>query len=244
MRAIITGAHGTVAPAIELALVRAGFAVVRWDRSRVPIDDGDASRAFIALARPDWFFHVATGSPAWAEAVARLCASQGVKFLFTSSVSVYADTQSGPLSVDVTPQPNDDYGLYKLECEHRVLSANPEATVVRLGWQIGNVPGTNTMVDFLHRLHVRHGVIEASTNWVPACSFLDDTASAIVDATTHESDVYLFDGNPGLSLFEIAERLGRIDGRGWQVRPTELPFRNNQMLDRRIRVASITERLG
>lgn len=244
MRAIITGANGTVAPAVVAALASAGHSVVRWDRGRVPIDDAGAARAFVVEARADWFFHIATGSPAWAEAVARICGSAGVRFLFTSSVSVYGDTQQGPFTLHVTPQPGDDYGLYKLECEHRVLAANPDATVVRLGWQIGAAPGTNTMVDFLHRMHVERGYVEASTNWVPACSFLEDTATALVDATTREAGVYLFDGNPGLSFHGIAERLGRRDGRGWQVRATELPFRNTQMLDDRIPVAPITEQLG
>lgn len=141
MRALLTGMNGTVAPALAQHLSNHGHLIIRWDRSRVPIDNPDGIRAFIREARPDWFFHVATGSPGWAEWVARACAEQGVKFLFISSVSVFSPAQGGPLTVHIPPEPADDYGRYKYACEQRVRHANPDALIVRLGWQIGTTPG-------------------------------------------------------------------------------------------------------
>lgn len=63
MKAIITGIHGTVAPVLARTLVAAGHTVVPWYRELVPPDDPQASAAFIAREQPEWFFHLATGSP-------------------------------------------------------------------------------------------------------------------------------------------------------------------------------------
>jgi dTDP-4-dehydrorhamnose reductase len=245
MRAIITGMNGTVAPAVARHLRKHGHESIAWDRSRTPTDDPDAIRRFITEQRPDWFFHVATGSPDWAEAVARVCGEQGIRFLFTSSVSVFANTQQGPFTPDATPQPNDDYGAYKLECERRVRGANAEAIIARLAWQIGDAPGSNNMVDYLERTATTHGRIDASASWVPACAFLQDTAASLhALIESYPADLYQLDANPGLSFFEIATRLNRMHGERWRIEQAEAPAQNNRMLDDRIAITPITERLA
>lgn len=245
MKVLLTGMNGTVAPAIARRLQSAGHAVVRWDRSVVPIDDPAAIHAFIAGERPDWFLHVATGSPDWAEAVAHACAVQRIRFLLTSSVSVFSGTQAGPLVVGEVPDATDDYGRYKIECERRVCAANPDAMIVRLGWQIGDAPGSNNMIDYLHRVATADGRIEASAAWFPACSFLDDTADAIADMMSRlPAGLYHLDGNPGLSMFEIASGLNRLHGGRWQITPTSTPVLRCCMHDDRVTVRPITDRLS
>ena len=73
MRTIITGLNGTVAPVIAGLLKGYGHSVLGWDSSVVPIDDENAIFRFLEDYNPDWFFHIATGSPLWAEAIARTC---------------------------------------------------------------------------------------------------------------------------------------------------------------------------
>jgi len=149
MRALVTGMNGTVAPALAEALSRAGHTIIGWDRSVVPTDNPGTVHDFIKENQPDWFFHVATGSPEWAEYVARVCAGLGIRFLYTSSASVFSTAQHGPFSIEVPPKPDDEYGRYKLECEQRIRAINPNALIARLGWQIGPGPGGNQMVDYL-----------------------------------------------------------------------------------------------
>ncbi|MCL4268606.1 MAG: sugar nucleotide-binding protein, partial [Anaerolineales bacterium] len=107
MKAIVTGVNGTVAPVLAKSLMAAGHMVVPWNRAQVPTDDQKAINEFIVNEHPDWFFHVANGSPDWAESVARACALNGIKFLFTSSVSVFSSAQRGPFTVNSLPQPDD-----------------------------------------------------------------------------------------------------------------------------------------
>jgi dTDP-4-dehydrorhamnose reductase len=244
MKAILTGMNGTVAPVVARHLQQHGHTTIAWDRQRTPIDDPESIRRFIVEQQPDWFFHIATGSPDWAEEAARACAEMGIRFLFTSSVSVFSHEQQGPFTPDVEPQPADDYGAYKLECEGRVRRANSDAIIARLAWQIGDAPGSNNMIDYLHRAATTHGQIETSTNWYPACAFLEDTAASLYRLIqSYPADLYQLDGNPGLNFFEIVTGLKRLHGADWIIAPTTTPAQNNRMLDERIAIAPITERL-
>lgn len=245
MKAIITGMNGTVAPVVGQRLAREGHTVVTWDRSVTPTDDPGAIRRFIDEAQPDWFLHIATGSADWTEAVARICAGAGIRFLFTGSVSVFADSQAGPFGVDATPGATDDYGRYKIECERRIWAANPDALVARLGWQIGTAPGSNNMVDYLYRTAQAQGRIEASGRWLTACAFLEDTADGLYRLLTgYPAGLYHLEGNPGLSFYEIAVGLRRLHGADWTVVRSEAPVWDNRLLEERIALRPITERLG
>src|SRR5688572_15908766 len=112
MKAIITGLNGTVAPATAATFRERGIEVVAWKRYEVSIENIDEMRGFLHREQPDWFLHIATGPPQWAESVSRLCAEESIRFLFTSSVSVFSEHGTGPYTVDDEPTATDDYGRY------------------------------------------------------------------------------------------------------------------------------------
>lgn len=236
---------GTVAPAISRYLSERNNTIIRWDRDAVPVDDYALMENFISSQMASHFFHVATGSPLWAEQVAEICLRLGIRFIFTSSVSVFSENSPGPFTTDHQPDATDDYGRYKIECENRILSVNPEAIIARLGWQIGDSPGSNNMVDFLFKTAAEKGQIEASSRWYPACSLLQDSAEALHTlALGYPRGTYHIDGNPGFSFFEIVKALNEKHGKSWKVVESFLPERNNRLLDSRIKVRSISENLS
>ena len=241
MKIIITGMNGTVAPVLAQQLRADGHTVVGWNRNDVPPDDRGAVAHFLHSARPDALCHLATGSPEWAESLA----ASGIRMLYTGSVSVFSGEQRGPFDVDAEPQPNDDYGRYKLECERRILATNSRAIIARIGWQIGDSAGSNNMVDYLTRTNAETGGIDASENWMPSCSFLADTAAALATLLCDRAatGLYHLEGNPGLSFFEIANRLHERHGRSWDIRPAAEPRQDQRLIDARVRVAPITSRL-
>ncbi|CAN5596988.1 N/A [soil metagenome] len=242
-KALITGMNGTVAPVLASVLREAGNQVVGWDRSAVPTDDSAAILDYIREERPDWFFHLATGSEQWAEAIARECYELDIAFLFTSSVSVYSSDQRGPFTVDIPPTPDEDYGRYKLTCEERILAVNPDARVVRIGWQIGEGRGGNQMVEHLARTFEEEGRIEASTEWYQACSFLSDTVKGLLHVMRSlPGSLYHLDGNPGLSFYEIVTGLNSLLRTEWVIEATASPALNNRLVDSRIPVMPITAR--
>lgn len=245
MRVLITGMNGTVAPALAAHLEGQGHEVVGWDRTQVPTDDARAVEAFLREQRPDWFAHVATGSADWAALIAEQCAAQGIRLLFTSSVSVFGPEQRAPLTPDTAPGATDDYGRYKREVEQRMRAAYPELLIARLAWQIGDAPGSNTMVDYIEKAVRAEGQLQASTNWYPACAFLADTAAGLHQLMkSYPAGIYHLDGNPGLSFHAIAEGLKRAQGRDWTIVATEEPVFDNRMRDDRLALAPITARLG
>jgi dTDP-4-dehydrorhamnose reductase len=226
-------------------LERHGVSVIPWDRRQIPTDQPALADDFIGHHQPDWFVHLATGDPAWAQSVAGVCRTRGVRFLFTSSVSVFNGGVSGPFSLEHPTDATDDYGRYKAECEHRVRGAHPDALIVRLGWQIGHSAGSNNMVDFLCQTMAEKGQIEASERWLPSCSFLEDTAAALHSLMLeHPPGLYQLEGNPGLSFHTIVTNLNRLGGHNWTVVPVDHPDRDIRMLDDRVKVAPISARLN
>jgi dTDP-4-dehydrorhamnose reductase len=233
-KVLLTGLNGTVAPAVAKELRARGDEVVAWDRGAVSPDDRGAIERFIRETKPSALVHCAMGSPRWAEDMARVCAEEGCAFLYVSSASVYGTQQQGPFAIDDAPEPSDDYGRSKLECEQRVRAANPEARIVRIGWQIALRPGGNNMVEHLIRRQAEDGHIAASTEWFPACSFLDDTARGLADVLTFPPGLSLLDGNPGWSFVRIANALNAAMGGSWGVRSDNAFRWNNRMVDPRL----------
>jgi len=238
---LLTGMNGTVAPVLAEELRGRGCEVVAWDRGAVSPDDRESVMRFVREVKPSALVHCAMGGPQWAEDMARGCAEEGSKFLYVSSASVYGTQQQGPFTVYDTPEPSDDYGRYKLECEHRVCAANDQAIVVRIGWQMALRRGGNNMVQYLAQKQAEHGHIAASTEWFPACSFLEDTARALAGVLDgFGAGLYLLDGNPGWSFWQITCALNQAMGAGWEVRESQ-DFRwNNRMVDKNLSIAAIT----
>ena len=247
MRALVTGMNGTVAPVLARALVASGAEVVAWDRGADPPRSREAVAETVRREAPGWVCHLATGPEAWAGWVAEACAASGVRVLLTSSVSVFAPRDAGPIPPEATPDATDDYGRYKARAEALVREAAPRALIARLGWQIGRAPGSNTMTDWMHREGTAHDVVRASAHWRPACSWLEDTADALVRLMASgdgaSGGTYHLDGCGPLTFYDLALGLRAHLGGGWRVERTEEPRMDLRMADPRVRVRPVAERL-
>jgi dTDP-4-dehydrorhamnose reductase len=228
--------NGTVAPVCAARLRALGHDPVAWDRAQWPIDSEALVTEAIAASGAEAVFHIATGPLNWANWIARSCAQRSLGLMHTSSVSVYGAHQRGPLSVTNIPEPDDDYGRYKLEGERMILDACPSAAVFRIGWQLGDSPGSNNMVEYFHRNYQENGVVRVSRHWIPASSRLEDTAECLCRHYFEGfSGIYHVDGNPGLSLYDIA--LFAVPE--FPVEALEEPVRDNLMVDTRIQIKSL-----
>jgi dTDP-4-dehydrorhamnose reductase len=244
-KAILTGLNGTVAPVLARRLRVDGVEVAGWDRQSVPVDDTRRGEAYVESVAPDLMVHLAMGAPDWAGHLAAWSARHGLRFLYVSSVSVFDGSRPGPFPPDKEPDAGDDYGRYKAECERRVRAENPEAYIARIGWQIGERPGGNHMVDFLYRQQQEQGRVAASDSWTPSCSFLEDTADGLWRLLNEfPPDIYNLEGNDGCSFFDIASGLNRRLDAGWKVEETDQPAVDIRMTDQRIQLAPVRARLG
>ena len=242
MRFLLTGMNGTVAPVVAQELRAQGHEVVAWNRSTMPYGTRKEVAASMEAIGADAVMHFGMGPTDWTEWMAQECLERGMRFLHTSSVSVFGGHQVGPFRLADTPEPDDDYGRYKLEGERRALAANPHAAVYRIGWQIGDAPGSNNMVDYFEREHAAHGVLRASVLWYPGASRLADTAECLVrHFLAGDEGLYHVDGNPGLNLYEIAELTRERLGADWKIEPVEGFERNHRMVDERIKIRSLAQ---
>ena len=244
MKALVTGMNGTVAPVLARALRASGAEVAAWDRGADPPDSPEAVAATIQREAPDWVCHLATGPEAWAGWIAEACTPSGARMLFTSSVSVFAPREAGPIPPEAAPNATDDYGQYKARAEALVRAAAPQAVIARLGWQIGAAPGSNTMTDWMHREGTAHGVVRASARWHPACSWLEDTADALVRLMASGArGTYHLDGCGDLTFYDLARGLRAHLGGDWRVERTNEPAMDLRMADPRVAVRPVADRL-
>jgi dTDP-4-dehydrorhamnose reductase len=257
MKALVTGAGGTVGRALVGALERGGHAAVAWPRERVPVDDYHAIEAFVRAVAPDVVYHLAVASRPtgrenegwlvnyeWPSELAWATRVAGVRLVFTSTALVFSNDARGPFSPGSEPDARAGYGYEKRLAEGRVRSQNPGATVVRLGWQVGGGAGSNTVEDFLARKTRELGRVPASRRWLPAMSFLDDTAGALIRLADEPPGLYQLDANgAGYSFYEIASALSRRHGGAWPIEPSDDFVYDQRLLDGRVPVAPLAERL-
>jgi dTDP-4-dehydrorhamnose reductase len=255
-KALITGSSGALGSGLRQHLNGQGLDFARWDRQQTPVNDPAAMEAYIRQTAPDMLFHLATASTPtglanedwvvnveWSATLATICAALDIPYLFTSSVMVFTDDAPGPFQVDSEPDATDGYGYEKRVAEERILAANPRAVVARIGWQIGEAPGSNNMIDFFETQMQEKGQIRASQAWLPACSFIPDTVSALLRLVQEGQGLYLLDSNDRWNFYEIACALNKQHGSRWQIVPTEDFVYDQRMIDGRARMPSLRERL-
>lgn len=253
MKALVTGSNGTVGTVLCHRLARAGFGLIRWDRSEVPITDYERMEAFVKREQPDVLFHLAAasqpgGTPGadswhvnyeWSSELAWITRQLGVTFVFTSTVMVFTDGKPGPYTIASRPDAEHDYGMEKRRAEERVLDQNPQARVVRLGWQIGHDLQGNQMAAWL----AKRGKVRASARWIPACSFLEDTADALLEIAAARPGLYHVDGNEGWSFYDLACALEKRHQAGWSIEPTWAWAYDQRLIDGRISLPPLADRL-
>jgi dTDP-4-dehydrorhamnose reductase len=256
MQAIITGARGTVGSALCKMLDAQGHTAIPWDRSLIPIDNYAAMETFVRESRADALFHLAIASQStgranegwlvnihWTSELAWICRQLGVRFIFSSTVMVFTDAAMGPFTPESIPDAREGYGYEKLQAEERVRQQNPDAVIARLGWQIGDAPGSNNMVDFLERQMQTEGTIRASQHWYPACSLVGDTAAGLIRLASAAPGTYLLDSNRRWSFAAIVQALNAHHGNRWQVTVTDDFVYDQRMLDARVGMPGLDARL-
>lgn len=244
--AIVTGVNGTLAPVLVEKLKQNGVETTAWDRALVPPDDIDSIRAFLDKVQPDVLCHLAMGNANWAEMLAKETSLRNIKLLFTSTAMVFDHVPNGPHKINDTRTAKDDYGRDKIACEDRILSNNPNALIVRIGWQIAWTHFGNNMFAHLQKSHAENGFIDASEAWYPACSLMTDTCDAIFNLmAARKSGLYQLDSNRlnKLSFADIVRRISDKHSLNWNVRVNQDYVHDQRLLDERIEIPCISNHL-
>ncbi|MFM9915106.1 MAG: sugar nucleotide-binding protein, partial [Rhizobacter sp.] len=153
--------------------------------------------------------------------------------VYTSSAMVFHHDPPGPHGIDKQPTAQDDYGRYKAACEAAIRGEYPAALLARIGWQIDPTQAGNNMLMALDQWQLRDGHVGASRLWLPACSFMEDTAEALLAlAERRSSGVVHLDSNAdeGHSFVQVVKALQqRFERQAWLVSEHE-DYRHDQRL--------------
>lgn len=246
MRILITGLTGSLAPKVAAAAGARGLTVLDWDRAAAPTDDGAAGQRFLDGLLPDAVLHLALGPEDWAGLLAAHAGARGIPFLMTSTAMVFDHDPDGPHGPGDARTAKDGYGQYKIRCEDRVFAANPAAMVARIGWQIDPDARGNNMLAHLDGWQRDQGKVEASRLWRPACSFMADTAQALLDliaapvAGCHHLDS---NADEAHSFDRVVTALAAAFGRDWTIVPTDGYRHDQRLVGRAGRMPGLSRRL-
>ncbi|RTL44387.1 MAG: hypothetical protein EKK53_07175 [Burkholderiales bacterium] len=227
LRLLITGLTGTLGPVVAATARSQGHTVLQADH-RAPGFDWPATWAQL---RPDGALHLGMTDADTSAGLARLAAHDNVPFLFTSTAMVFDHDPDGPHHPGDPRTARDDYGRMKCASEDAVRAAHPQASIARLGWQIGPGAQGNTMLAALDRWQAEQGEVAVSRAWRPACSFMDDTAAALL-TLLGTPGIHHLDANAqeAWTMADIARALRAHEGRShWQIRIHE-DYRHDQRL--------------
>jgi len=165
MKLLITGASGLLGINLALEAMRE-HEVIGVDRGKLrsapfPVIKTNFfnSRAFdstLDSTQPDWVINCAALAnleecekhPDQARILntdlprdlAEACAQRNIKFIHLSTDAVFDGTSEGAYTEDDEPNPQGVYSQTKLDGEHTVLEANPNAIIARVnffGWSLG-----------------------------------------------------------------------------------------------------------
>lgn len=258
MKLLVTGSSGTLGSAVHRAAVAAGHQFIGWDRQAADPLDPDCHTGYVDALAPEAILHLAVAAHStgrdnegwrttvdWSLSLADYAAQRGLPLVFTSTALVFDNSVSGPFTLASASNAREGYGFEKRCAEHGVLLRHPNgARVARLGWQIDPQGSGNNMVAHAHREMATHGAISASRRWQPACSFVDDTAQALLRLIEAPPGLYMLDSNrDGASFADILRALSQTYAYPWQIAENEDYVYDQRLIDPRHGMPSLTERL-
>lgn len=153
LRVLILGANGRLGGALQRIYREGSFDTTAWGRGELDLTDLKAIPERLDRAAFDVVINAAgstsvdgcetrreeafltnTAAPG---VIAAYCAAQGRRLIHISSDYVFAGTRDGLCRETDPTEPCNYYGQTKLEGEHAVLAADPNALVVRVSWLFG-----------------------------------------------------------------------------------------------------------
>lgn len=243
MKILVTGLNGTLAPVVADHLTQQGHSIISWDRQHIDPDNNDAAISYLNQQQPDAIYHLAMGSVEWTRMLANYAADQQIPFIFTSTAMVFDQLPNGPHHVEDDCTAKDEYGRYKIECEQAIQAVNPSAIMVRIGWQIHPEGGGNNMLQALRDLMRNHGVIKASVKWLPATSFMRDTAQLLYQLhQAAQPGLYQADSNRNTAwnFYQLVQALRDKYNEDWLIEATDDYVHDQRLIDPRIHIADLS----
>jgi dTDP-4-dehydrorhamnose reductase len=173
MKILVTGASGLLGLNLSLMAMeshtivgvdRAKLAGTPFELIKADLLDPKVEHRILDTVKPDAVIHTAAlanledceAQPETARLLneelpgelAAACAQRGIQMMHISTDAVFDGAKDGVYTEEDTPNPQGVYACTKLEGERNVLSANPEAVVVRVNFFGWSLSGTRSLPEF------------------------------------------------------------------------------------------------
>jgi dTDP-4-dehydrorhamnose reductase len=228
-RIVIIGAGGLVGTVLAAQAAQRGRDVLALTSAECDVTDAAAVEHHInaddavincaAFTKVDEAEHAE--ARAWAvnatgaENVAHACARAGAGLVHVSTDYVFSGdfggTERRPYEIDDETGPLSVYGRTKLAGEFAVLSAMPDANVVRTSWIFG---GGRAFVATMRRLAAGDGTVDVVADQIGSPTYVGDLVGALLEAADGMiSEPVLHGANRGeTSRFEQARAVFELVG--------------------------------
>jgi dTDP-4-dehydrorhamnose reductase len=192
----VTGANGQLGR--ELRALAADFSQYDFfffDRATMPVEDPDASQAFLAREKPQWLINCAaytavdkaesekeTAFLVNGDAVgwlAAACRGHDTRLIHISTDYVFNGSSATPLKETDPTDPINTYGASKLEGERQALQQYPDGTLIlRTSWVYSEFG--NNFVKTMIRLMKERPSINVVNDQIGSPTYAGDLAAAIM----------------------------------------------------------------
>jgi len=197
-RLVITGAGGLVGRALAAEARRRGQRVLALSSAECDITDpaaperhfapGDVVVNCAAYTKVDQAeadeARARAVNAAGAENVAHACARAGTELVHVSTDYVFSGDFGGgrprPYEIGDETGPTSVYGRTKLEGEFEVLSAMPNAHVVRTAWIYAGSENGNDFVSVMRRLAAGDETVEVVADQIGSPTYVGDLVGALL----------------------------------------------------------------
>jgi dTDP-4-dehydrorhamnose reductase len=155
---------------------------------------------------------------AGAENVAHACARAGAELIHISTDYVFSgafgDAPPHPYEIDDETGPLGVYGRTKLQGEFEVLSAMPNAHVVRTSWIYSGAEGGSDFVSIMRRLAGGDGQVDVVADQVGSPTYVGDLVHALLEVAEESiEESVLHAANQGeASRYEQAREVFELVG--------------------------------
>ncbi len=235
MKILVTGASGLLGLNLSLMGMEA-HTIVGADRSKLagtPFElvkadllDPEVEHQLLDTVKPDAVIHTAAlanleaceEQPETARLLnaqlpgelADACARRGIRMMHISTDAVFDGTKDGVYTEEDTPNPQGIYAGTKLEGERNVLSANPDAVVVRVNFFGWSLSGTRSLPEFFINNLSAGKLAQGFTDVFFCPLFVGDLGEMLLKVLKRElSGIYHVVGSESLSKFDFGVAIAR-----------------------------------
>ena len=238
MKILVTGASGLLGLNLSLMGMEA-HTIVGVDRSKLagtPFElikadllDPEVEHQLLDTVKPDAVIHTAAlanleaceEQPETARLLnaelpgelADACARRGIRMMHISTDAVFDGTKDGVYTEEDTPNPQGVYASTKLEGERNVLSANPNAVVVRVNFFGWSLSGTRSLPEFFINNLSAGKQAQGFTDVFFCPLFVGDLGEMLLKVLKRElSGIYHVVGSESLSKYDFGVAIARRFG--------------------------------